>query len=70
MCFIIYITIGLWLQTIVRKSGFVLVHCTMVTDNSTKILIAFMYIVTITETYQKTVTNNSTQELFLYMYIL
>ena len=45
-------------------------HCTMVTDNSTKILIAFIYIVTITETYQKTVTNNSTQELFLYMYIL
>ena len=38
-----------------------IVHCTMVTDNSTKILIAFMYIVTITETYQKTVTNNSTQ---------
>ena len=42
----------------------------MVTDNSTEILIAFMYIVTITETYQKTVTNTSTQELFLYMYIL
>ena len=43
---------------------------TMVTDNSTKILIAFMYIVTITETYQKTFTNTSTQELFLYMCIL
>ena len=42
----------------------------MVTDNSTEIRIAFMYIVTITETYQKTFTNTSTQELFLYMCIL